>query len=181
MQTSQSPFSFRRSIRLPGYDYQQAGLYFVTLCTHEKSSIFGKVDDHQVLLSDLGRIASDEWLKMAQVRERVELDQFVVMPNHIHGLIIIEDNHNCSAMPADPASRKRRSKTLQSGSLGAIIGQFKTAVTRRAKLNQIYSGQRIWQRNYHEHIVRNENSLNEIRQYIVENPARWLEDSLFVD
>ncbi len=181
MQTSPSPFSFRRSIRLPKYDYRQKGVYFVTLCTHENSKIFGSIRDGQVRLCELGTVVRDEWLHVAEARPNIQLDHFVVMPNHMHGLIIIEDSHNTNTMPVDSASREGQSKTLLSGSLGAIIGQFKIAVTRRAKLNQICSRRRIWQRNYHEHIVRNEISLNEIRQYIVENPARWLEDSLFVD
>ena len=181
MQTSQSPFSFRRSIRLPGYDYRQAGVYFVTLCTHEKSKIFGSIKDGQVRLCDLGTVVRDEWLHVAEARPNVQLDHFVVMPNHMHGLIVIEKDRGGGTVPAVPAQQDEHSRTLRAGSLGAIIGQFKIAVTRRAELNQICSGQRIWQRNYHEHIVRNENSLNEIRQYIVENPARWLEDSLFVD
>jgi len=171
----------RRSIRLPGYDYRQTGVYFVTLCTYQKAKLFGAVDDGEMILSALGTVVIDEWQHIAKVRSNVKLDLFVVMPNHFHGLVIINARQNNDVCPSVSASPIKSSRTLQADSLGAIIGQFKVAVTRRAKSSQIYSDQRIWQRNYHEHIVRNEESLNDIRRYIIENPARWAEDSLYVE
>ncbi len=118
---------------------------------------------------------------MAMLRKNVRLDLHVVMPNHVHGLIVIEDNLGGLSSRGFPTQKRHASRTLQAGSLGAIIGQFKVAVTRRARSSQLYSDQRIWQRNYHEHVVRDEESLNSIRRYVIENPARWAEDSLYVD
>lgn len=181
MQKSHSPFTFRRSIRLPGYDYRQAGIYFVTLCTYEKTKILGTIEEGEVFLSDLGRIVSEEWQLMAKARPNVQIDRCVVMPNHIHSLIIIEDKRAGDACSASPAPNAMGSKTLQAGSLGAIIGQFKAAVTRRVKSSRMNHDPQIWQRNYYEHIVRSERSLNDIRRYILENPAKWYDDSLFVE
>ena len=181
MRKTSGPFTFRRSIRLPGYDYRQAGVYFVTLCAQRKSKIFGTIRDGVVTLSELGEVAYHEWVHMATARPNIQLDHFVVMPNHLHGLIVICDEQDSLASRSKLCSRVERSRTLQAGSLGAIIGQYKVAVTRRAKLNGIHPGRGIWQRNYHEHIVRSEESLNDIRQYLIQNPARWGEDSLYVD
>ena len=118
---------------------------------------------------------------MAEVRKNVVIDEFVVMPNHFHGLIILEDTNDKDGNPNNVAKMGQASSTLRAGSLGAIIGQFKVAVTRRAMSSNWYAGQRIWQRNYHDHVVRNEESFYQIRRYIRENPGRWHEDSLYVD
>ena len=168
-------------MRLPGYNYRQAGVYFVTLCTFQKAKLFGVVVDGEVVRSSLGKVVREEWQHVAKVRSNVQLDQFVVMPNHLHGLIFTEDTQYAKSSQIVAAPKCKDSRTLQAGSLGAIIGQYKLAVTRSAKLSQVFSGQKIWQRNYHEHIVRSESSLDDIRRYIVENPARWVEDDLYVE
>ena len=181
MHQSEDLLRSRRSIRLPGYDYRQAGVYFVTLCTYLKSELFGSINDGEMLLSELGKVVDEEWRRIAQARKNVELGLHVVMPNHLHGLILItesqvgESSHYLSLPPG------KRSPRLQAGSLGAIIGQFKLAVARQAKSRQLHPYKKIWQRNYHEHIVRSEESLCDIRRYVIENPARWAEDSLYVE
>jgi REP element-mobilizing transposase RayT len=177
----ESNFNFRRSIRLPGYDYRQAGIYFVTLCTHQKAGLFGRIYDGEMHSSKLGIVVDEEWRRMAMLRKNVQLDLHVVMPNHVHGLIVMEDNSDCHSSRGFPTKTGQASHTLQADSLGAIIGQFKVAVTRRARSIPLHSDQRIWQRNYHEHVVRDEKSLNSIRRYVIENPARWAEDSYYVD
>ena len=174
-------FNSRRSIRLQGYDYRQAGVYFVTLCTYLNTTQLGRINDGEMLHSKLGKVVDEEWQHMAKVRRNVQLDLHVVTPNHLHGVIILEEIQDGVSSRCVPTQERKDSRTLQAGSLGAIIGQFKVAVTRRARSSQFYSDQRIWQRNYHEHIVRNEESLNDIRRYIIENPARWGEDSLYVE
>lgn len=181
MRNAKDPFSYRRSMRLRGFDYRKSGVYFVTICTYQKMKLFGRVDDGEMSLSMVGELACEEWQQIAQSRSSVHLDYYVVMPNHLHGLVIIEETHDRGIQSSDSATLLKRINTLQAGSLGAIIGQFKAAVSRRVRSEPMDHEQPIWQRNYHEHIVRDETSLNEIRRYIMENPARWREDSMYVD
>lgn len=103
------------------------------------------------------------------------------MPNHVHGIIFIIDSYSDCSDISDIVPPSKASRTLQAGSLGAIVGQFKAAVGRRIKKRRFDRGQKIWQRNYHERIIRSERSLNEIRNYILENPGKWHEDSMYVD
>jgi REP element-mobilizing transposase RayT len=161
---------------LPGYDYSQAGVYFVTICAHQKAILFGTVVDGEMVYSALGRLVCAEWQHIAQARSNVLLDYFAVMPNHFHGLVVIQEARDYDATEYGPAEA-----ATSAGSLGAIISHFKAAVSRRAWSGLIDRDQRIWQRNYYDHIVRNEQSLNEIRRYIIENPGRWAEDSLYVE
>lgn len=125
--------SSRRSIRLRGFDYRQAGAYFVTLCTDRKTKLFGTINDGEMELSDLGNVVTEEWRHMAIARRNVQLDLYVAMPNHLHGVMIIDGIQDRDSFQCPPATHLKQSGTLQAGSLGAIIGQFKTAVSRRAK------------------------------------------------
>ncbi|MYE27564.1 MAG: transposase [Chloroflexi bacterium] len=163
----------RRSMRLPNYDYTQNGVYFVTICTYRFASLFGRIVDGYVQLNGLGRLVEEEWQRTAEVRPSVELDLFVVMPNHLHGLIWI------SHSPKEPMSGKNT--TLGANSLGSIIAQYKSVVTKRSRNLADPVHWPIWKRNYYDHIVRNEGSLERIRRYILENPARWREDRFFCD
>ena len=170
----------RRSVRLQGYDYRQSGAYFVTICAYQKLCLFGQIREGKMIVNDLGKIIIDCWQLLSQVRRGVEIDAFVVMPNHIHGIILNFDEES-----VDGATRSLRNvhfstSNSYSGSLGVIVGQFKRAVTIRSKLIAQLPEQPIWQRNFYEHIIRSERSLADIRKYICQNPARWLEDSLYV-
>ncbi len=171
----------RRSVRLQGYDYRQSGAYFVTICAYQQLCRFGSIRDGKVIANPLGLIVTDCWRKIAQVRPNVELDAFVVMPNHLHGVIII--SHDMMTDIAANATRNGRSSRggLERDSLGGIVGQFKRAVSIKSKSLSQPPGQPLWQRNYYEHIIRNETSLNEIRRYIVHNPCKWHDDSLYVE
>ncbi|MCD6169906.1 MAG: transposase [Candidatus Latescibacteria bacterium] len=161
----------RRSIRLKEYDYTQPGAYFVTICTYDRRYLFGRVVDGAMRLNLFGKIVRDEWFKTSQVRQNVVLypHEFVVMPNHIHGIVRIVDNIVGAQRRCAPTCRIN----VTPGSLGAIVRAFKSAAARR--INQIRNtfGQPVWQRNYYEHIIRNEGELNRIRGYIVNNPPRW--------
>lgn len=181
MRRSNRTFSFRRSIRLAGYDYRQPGIYFVTICTFQKMPMFGSILDGDMHLNELGMVAFREWEHLASARPNVELDNFVVMPNHIHGLIVIKPCQKPDTPGQVPAQQQSQSRTLKANSLGTIIGHYKAAVSRRSNGIMPDSCPRIWQRNYHEHIVRNEQTLNDIRRYIIENPARWEEDSFYIE
>ncbi len=169
----------RRSIRLPGYDYTQPGAYFVTICTHRRAHLFGRVVDGEMVLNEYGEIVREEWFRTTQMRPYVELfeDEFVVMPNHVHGIIwIVEPNVGAQRRCAPPKPGGVTPNNVASGSLGAIIRSFKSAVTRRINVLRGTSGARVWQRNYWEHIIRNERALNAIRRYILYNPDRWAWD-----
>jgi putative transposase len=155
----------RRSIRLPGWDYTGDGAYFVTIVTYQRETLFGAVVDGEMVLSEFGRVVAEEWERTAVVRPYVRLDEFVVMPNHIHGILVITDER-----------RGEFGKPI-AGSLPTIVRSFKSAVTKRANELRGTPGDPIWQRNYYEHIVRNERELNAIRQYIHDNPAHWSEDA----
>ena len=163
----------RRSMRLSTYDYTQSGVYFVTICTYRFASLFGRIVDGNVQLNGLGRLVEEEWQRTSVVRPSVDLDQFVVMPNHLHGLLCISD----SKVERIPKS----STTMRANSLGSIIAQYKSIVTKRSRSRASSRSWPIWKRNYYDHIVRNERSLERIRTYILENPSRWSEDSFFSD
>ncbi|MCB0201526.1 MAG: hypothetical protein H6649_12290 [Caldilineae bacterium] len=173
----------RRSIRLRGYDYSQAGAYFITVVTHDRTCLFGQVVDGEMLLNAAGLEAEKCWLAIPEHFPFVELDAFVIMPNHIHGIIVITpdgDNvranvgaKNFSPLPPPP-SRHSQSFRSPSKTVGSIVRGFKIGVTKwfRAKTD-VYA---VWQRNYYDHIVRDEPSLHRIRQYIVDNPMKWAID-----
>jgi REP element-mobilizing transposase RayT len=158
----------RRSIRLKGYDYTQAGAYFVTICTQDRACLFGDVVDGQMRVNECGQVVADSWLWLSVRYLHVDLDEWVVMPNHLHGIIILTG--------PDDRGGSRTAPTENRKPLGRLIGAFKTISTKR--LNGLRNAPRVpvWQRNYYEHIVRSEESLTRIRSYITDNPARWDED-----
>jgi len=166
----------RHSIRLKDYDYSQAGSYFVTICTYYKECIFGKVVNGKMVLNEYGKVVEDEWLKTADARRNVVPDVFVVMPNHFHGIVTIVNDCRGTARCA-PTARNRQFGKMTSASVPAIIRSFKSAVSRC--INELRGTPRtsIWQRNYYEHVIRNEDDLDEIREYIVNNPLKWGLDS----
>ncbi len=159
----------RRSVRLRNYDYSRSGAYFITVCTTGQELLFGEVNDGKVELNELGRIAAEEWLKSARIRIEIELDAWVLMPNHVHGIVIITDDLCRGDRPVAPSGPRPRS-------LGAMMAGFKSAATKRINTMRGTPGVSIWQRNYYEHVIRYESTLDRIRQYIADNPARWPED-----
>ena len=170
----------RRSIRLQGFDYRKSGAYFVTICAYQKSCLFGQIRDCEMFVNDLGMAIRICWQQISEVRHNVQLDTFVVMPNHLHGIIFLLDEEPVDLATQNTTRVKASAGKLPGGSLGVIVGQFKRAVTIRSKLLPRPPDQPIWQRNYYEHIVRSERSLNDIRKYIIENPASWFDYSLYV-
>lgn len=160
----------RRSIRLKGYDYSQAGAYFVTIVAWHHEMLFGDIVGGEVVLSELGKIVHDEWDRTAIVRPNVELGEYIVMPNHFHGILIFTNEGHAVGVT------RRVTPTLQSGSLGAVVGQFKSIVTKR--INRLRDTERVsvWQRNYYERVIRNESEMDRISRYIVSNPSQWADD-----
>jgi putative transposase len=173
----------RSSIRLPGYNYAQAGEYFVTVTTHDRECVLGAIENEEVELSDIGKIVKEEWLRTPIVRPNVELDEFVIMPNHIHGILVIRDERKGAEVPVGAnchsplrENRSSRGKTpfrSPSKTVGAIVRGFKSAATKRANELRDTPGKSLWQRDYFEHIVRDEKDLERIREYICLNPTRW--------
>lgn len=161
----------RRSIRLRGYDYSQPGAYFVTIVTHDRECLFGEIVEGQMRLSPYGRIATEEWARTADVRTNVVLDTFAVMPNHIHGIIIITGRGTAAPCPYEPAFGKSIPHALPT-----IIGQIKSITTKRINIIRDTPGLPVWQRNYYEHVIRNDHELDRIREYIANNPMQWAMD-----
>ena len=171
----------RRSIRLKNYDYSKSGAYFVTVCTKDRQCLFGKIFDGNMILNEFGKIVYDEWFLSVKIRNEIELyeNEFVVMPNHIHGIVWINaDNilHNGNIVGATGRS------PLQYGppkkSLSSFVAGYKSAVTKQINQFRKTPGVSVWQRNYYEHIIRNEIELNKIRNYILNNPHNWETDDL---
>ncbi|HHT9152709.1 MAG TPA: transposase [Candidatus Hypogeohydataceae bacterium YC40] len=166
----------RRSIRLKGYDYSQAGAYFVTVCTHKRECLFGKIVDGEMQLNDAGRMAGKWWCELKNKFTNIELDEYVIMPNHFHGIIII------ITVGVDLCVSPMGEHVGLGGHIGPplpeIVRWFKTMTTNeyiRGVKQNIYApvNRRLWQRNYYEHVIRNEDKLNRIREYIINNPLQW--------
>jgi REP element-mobilizing transposase RayT len=196
------------SRRLEGWDYTQAAAYFLTLCTHQRQCRFGTVTDERVVLTPTGRIVVEEWHRSEAMRDEVTLDAFVVMPNHLHGIVAFAPDTTgplaASEAPAGssgaPGPRKAShgGATLHDGgdrsgdgteapdrdgdtpplhrpprSLGSFVAGFKSAVTRRVNRRRGTPGAPLWQRNYHDRIIRTARHLHAARRYIRDNPANW--------
>ena len=218
----------RRSIRLKRYDYTQRGAYFVTICTHQRNCLFGEIVDGEIKLNTNGEIARGSWLSIPRHFKNVELDEFVIMPNHLHGIIIIDSsevvgealanqdfsqsfsevagealaNQDFSQSFSEVAGEALANQdfsqqqnlssqcfapTVYTGetikingtkpqSLAAITQNYKSVSTRQINRMNKAKGNVIWQRNYYEHIIRNEEALNNICEYIVNNPINWVKD-----
>jgi putative transposase len=176
----------RRSVRLQGYDYAQEGAYFVTLCTHQRECLFGEIENGVMGLNACGEIVVEEWLQTAVVRPYVELDEFVVMPNHFHGILVITQDGGTRQVGATgvgtwrrhvPTGQPRSFGRPVAGSLSTIVGAFKSIVTKRVNKLRDTPGAPLWQGRFYDVIIRNNDMLNRIREYIQNNPARWGEDT----
>jgi REP element-mobilizing transposase RayT len=155
----------KNSLRLRGYDYSQGGGYFITVCTDGREHLFGEIHDVKMIENQNGQIVGACWNDLPNHYPNVELDEFVVMPNHVHGIIFIIEN-DVGARHASPLQAKRYD-------LGDIVGSWKSAVTKQINELRGTQGASIWQRSFHDHIIRDEKSLNRIREYIITNPERW--------
>lgn len=163
----------RQSNRLRNYDYSTPGYYFVTICTYKRSHLFGKISKQEMLLNEKGRIVKNEWRKTPRIRPYVQLDEFIIMPNHIHGIIIISGTGR-DVLQYVPAKTEFKSPSYN---LGTIIRGFKGAVTSRINKNNHSKGEKVWQPNYHERVIRNDWELYAVRRYIRENPQKWEYDN----
>ncbi len=166
----------RRSIRLQGYDYAQAGAYFVTICTHKRACLFGVITDNGMRPNGYGKTVEACWAALPRHYSYVELDAFVVMPNHVHAIIVLLEDANDAAVGAGlrPAPTDHVS---QRHGLQEIVRAFKSFSARRINALRGTPGVPVWQRNYYERIIRNERELQAIREYIANNPCWWAVDS----
>jgi len=185
--STNKPKQKRRSIRLPEYDYSQEGAYYITICTQDRECIFGKITAGRTELTKYGKIAERFWHDLAKYYDGILLDTFVVMPNHMHAIIVIIDDVirrgevtsplggsvDILGKPGEVTSPLRGTPKR---TLGQILAFYKYQTTK--SINAIHNtpGNKIWQRNYYEHVIRNEKTLNKIRGYICNNPLYWAAD-----
>ncbi|MFD2583988.1 transposase [Pedobacter vanadiisoli] len=158
----------RRSIRLKGYDYSKAGAYFITICCEDRLHRFGKVVDDEMILNESGKIAYNEWINLSDRFSNFELDVFQIMPNHMHGIIVLSSS---------------RATARVAPTIANIIGAYKSIVSNACL--QLYKShnkimRKLWQRNYYEHIIRNERAYQNISNYIINNPSKWNEDKFYL-
>jgi REP element-mobilizing transposase RayT len=209
----------RRSIRLQGYDYSQTGLYFITICIHNRQCLFGRIENNEMQLSEFGCIAHKQWSTLNERFPHIQLDEFQIMPNHMHGIVhivgatlavarnnqdaVARNNQDAVARNnQDAVARNNQDAVADDGrgndkgagaspaptaakTIGDIVGAYKSLVANECLTihKQKFVGsdfipamEKIWQRNYYEHIIRNETSYHRIRKYIIDNPARWQDD-----
>src|SRR4030042_6969864 len=154
----------RRSIRLKGYDYSQTGAYFVTVCVKDRHCLFGDVEQGEMMLNEYGHVVTKCGQDLTNHYAGITLDAFVVMPNHIHCIIVINNNVGAGLKPAPTDKRY---------GLSEIVRAFKTFSSRYINQIRNTSGIPVWQRNYYEHVIRTDKELNQIREYIVNTPRQW--------
>jgi len=182
----------RKSPRLHDFDYTQDGGYFITICTHNRLKLFGDIDvDGAMHISQWGQIAQSCWDIIPRHFPHVRLDKFVVMPNHVHGILfVIEPNppdnelsppaSGVGAIHESPLRNNNVPRGSKKGSVSAIVGLYKSAVTRQ--INAIRADTHpLWQRSFHDHHIRNETELNKLREYVLSNPALWAADKYHAD
>lgn len=191
----------RCSIRLKGYDYAKESTYFITICTQNRENIFGKVVNEIMILNENGIIVENTWYDLPNHNLNIVLDTFIIMPNHVHAIITIV---GAGSKPAPKPALKPAPKPVQDDGaknnraglepdraglepaptritpLSEIVRQLKTFSSKRINIQRNTEGLPVWQRNYYEHIIRSEDELNRIREYIKNNPANWHTDEDFV-
>ena len=156
----------RRSVRLKGYDYTKPGAYFVTVVTRDRKSWFGDVLDGEMQLNDMGQLVTNAWESIATQYSYVKPDAYILMPNHLHGIIVTTEQDTDHTKKSGPPRKP----------LGRLIGAFKTMSTNRVNLNQSTPGWTLWQRGFYDHVIRNDRERDRVREYIVHNPKTWESD-----
>jgi putative transposase len=185
--SANDPKHHRRSIRLPEYDYSGEGAYYVTICARGMACVFGDIVDGRMRLNEWGRIVDAEISKTGELRRNVIIDTYVIMPNHVHLIVVIcgdvaqrgdmargrDMAHGRDMARHVPTSGTRAFGRPQPGSLSSIVGAIKSSITRNINLHRNAPANTIWQGRFYEHIIRNGKSYNTIKQYILENPLQW--------
>ncbi|MFH1187862.1 MAG: transposase [bacterium] len=169
------------SARLKGYDYSSDGAYFITICTKNREHFFGEIINQEIKLSEIGEIVRNEWMRTPEIRENVILDEWVIMPNHLHGIICIDNSNvethcNASLQQCNEYQEQEYENSFgpQSNNLSAIIRGFKGAATKNIHIAGF--SEFLWQSRFYDHIIRNGDELNRIKKYIFNNPFNWEKD-----
>ncbi|MFY7732230.1 MAG: transposase [Bacteroidia bacterium] len=178
-----------KSARLEGHDYRNEGLYFVTICTKNRTHFFGECNDGIMLLNDLGKLAQQFWGEIPSHFSNVSLDEFTIMPNHIHGIICIDSRNFVETLHATSSIENKtlHATSLQGeryskispkqGSLSAVLRSYKSAVSNKVKhFNPIFA----WQPRFHDSIIRDAKSFANIQNYIINNPVNWINDEYYI-
>ena len=160
-----------KSNRRPFWDYSRFGWYFITICTQNKEHYFGEIVDGEMILNNIGNMVNDEWKISENIRKEITLDCFVVMPNHLHGIVII-NNVETNGRSSLPTVKFR----MKPKSVSSLLSGFKSSTTSKFNTIQKTIKQPLWQSNYYDHIVRDDDDLKRIRRYIKENPQNWYRD-----
>lgn len=181
----------RRSVRLKEYDYSQAGAYFVTIVAWQREMLFGEIVNGEIMLNRYGQIVLNAWTDLPNHYRHVELGAFMIMPNHVHGIVVLIDDdrggsfvsggmnlpdESHAGMGNVPANQTRPYVTAKRHGLPEIVRAFKSFSARRINILRHAEGIPVWQRNYYEHIIRNEPEMDRITRYIEANPTRWAND-----
>ena len=164
----------RRSGRLRGYDYSTPGAYFITVCTQNRLPLFGEVENGDMEANGPGSVVEECWTKLPDHYDNLVLDAFILMPNHVHGVIILEDGPTCVGAgfkPALPAAVSRGRHGVPE-----IVRAFKTFSARKINEMRASTGTPVWQRGFYDHVIRNQRELDRVRAYVIDNPRRWDED-----
>jgi len=174
----------RKSIRLKEYDYSQAGYYFVTICTHRREHLFGQVNDGNMVINEIGNLVVKNLLDLPDRFKNMEIDANIIMPNHLHAIIILKEQKNVGLELALPKEEDNNKPKIQDRASSAptipkIVQVFKSLSTIEINKKRNISGVMVWQRNYYEHIIRNDKELFEIRKYIEYNPLNWKDDRYY--
>jgi putative transposase len=157
-------FQDHKQFRLPYFNYSSTGMYFITVCTKNRIEYFGKVENGQMVPSEMGKIVEACWQLIPRISSFASLDQFVVMPNHVHGIITINN-------PDEDPFLKQKDFRIRPRSLSTVVAGFKSAVTKRCR--EIDPTLHVWQSRFFDRIIRNEYELHNVREYIINNPIRW--------
>ena len=187
----------RHSTRLKGYDYSRAGAYFLTVCTKDRKYVFGDIVDGKMQLNEAGQMVKESWVELNHKYKDITLDAFVIMPNHVHGIIVLtNDNVGAVHEPPEKDSSKQQNNAIcelpskrvihelplqkkierRNMAIPRIMGYFKMNSAKRINVLRNTPGISVWQRNYYEHVIRNEGSLERIREYIANNTLKWEDD-----
>jgi putative transposase len=173
--TNKTTSHHRRSIRLKEYDYTTTGYYYITICSHDHQCLFGEVKNGKMTLNHTGQIVETEWNKTPDIRSNISLDEFVIMPNHLRAIVIIDNtvgaHRNVPLLSKSPTFEQFGKSTPNS--IPTIVKLFNSTVTKQINILRNTPAQPVWQRNYFERVIRNDKKLFNIRQYIINNPLKW--------
>ncbi len=172
------PNYHRKSLRLPFHDYAGGGFYFITLCIEQRACLLGEIRESQVILNNIGEIIEEEWNKTPALRAEISLDAYVIMPNHFHAIVALNSSRQTNAFVGAHGSAplSGRHPFRKAKSLSTLIAGFKGITSKHINSLRETPGAKVWQRNFHERVIRNEAELEKIRDYIMKNPANWNTD-----